>query len=85
MVYFGGFFAKLGHFAGYILNLAVGISAAIMAGDIIFLGCRTAYKGAMDGARSGEYYIYIKASLVQWNDIRLWQPEFGPEKKFRGF
>jgi hypothetical protein len=25
--------------------------------------------------------IYIKASLVQWKDIRLWQPEFGPEKK----
>ncbi len=25
--------------------------------------------------------IYIKASLVQWKDIHLWQPEFGPEKK----
>ena len=29
----------------------------MMAGDIIFLGCRTDYKGAMDGARGGEYYI----------------------------
>jgi hypothetical protein len=36
-----------------------------MAGDIIqyflasqyFLVCRIAYKGAMDGARGGEYYI----------------------------
>jgi len=38
VVYFGGFFAKLGHFAGFslhIINLAVRISAAEMAGDII--------------------------------------------------
>ncbi len=28
-----------------------------MARDIIFLGCRTVYKGAMEGARGGEYYI----------------------------
>ncbi len=27
------------------------------AGDIIFLGCRIAYKGAMGGAKDGEYYI----------------------------
>jgi hypothetical protein len=77
------FFPKLGIFAGlslYIINLAVRISAAMMAGDIIFSGCRTVYKGAMDGARGGEYYE-IKASLVQWKDIRLWQPEFRPEKK----
>jgi hypothetical protein len=25
--------------------------------------------------------IHIKASLVQWKDIRLWQPKFGPKKK----
>jgi hypothetical protein len=84
MVYFGGFFCQTGILAGfslYILTLAVRISAAMMAGDIIFFGCRTAYKGAIDGARSGEYYVYIKASLVQWKDLRLWQPEFGPEKK----
>jgi hypothetical protein len=30
--------------------------------------------GAMDEARGGEYYTYIKASVVQWNDIRPWQP-----------
>ncbi len=38
MVYFGGFFAKLGHFAGFslhIINLAVRIRTAEMAGDII--------------------------------------------------
>jgi hypothetical protein len=29
----------------------------MMARDIIFLGCRTVYKDAMDGARGGEYYI----------------------------
>ncbi len=26
----------------------------------------------MDGARGGEY-LYIKASVVQWKDIRPWQ------------
>ncbi len=41
MVYFGGFFAKLGHFAGFslhIINNAVRISEATMrgVGDIIF-------------------------------------------------
>ncbi len=83
MVYFGGFFSQTGIFAGFslhIINLAVRISAAMMAGDIIFLGCRTVYKGAMDGARGGEYYI----SKPLWSSgkiYRLWQPEFGPEKK----
>ncbi len=42
MVYFGGFFAKLGHFAGFslhIINNAVRISEAAMggAGDIILI------------------------------------------------
>ena len=35
MVYFGGFFAKLGHFAGFslhIINVAVKISEAAMCG-----------------------------------------------------
>jgi hypothetical protein len=35
----------------------------------------------MDGVRGGEYYI----SKPLWSsgkiDIRLWQPEFGPEEK----
>ncbi len=26
-------------------------------GGILYLGCRIAYKGAMGGARGGEYYI----------------------------
>ncbi len=84
MVYFGGFFAKLGHFAGFslhIINLAVRISAAMMVGvKIHFLGCRIPFKGAMDGARGGEYYI----SKPLWSsgeiNVRLWQPEFGPEE-----
>jgi hypothetical protein len=42
LVYFGGFFAKLGNFAGfslYIINNSVRISEAAMggAGDIIFI------------------------------------------------
>ena len=51
-------FSQTEIFAGFslhIINLAVRISAAMMAGDIIFLGCLTVYKGAMDGARGGEY------------------------------
>ena len=51
----------------------------MMAGDIIFLGCRTDYKGAMDGARGGEYYL----SKPLWSSGRytpLVQPEFGPEE-----
>ncbi len=40
MVYFGGFFAKLGHFAGFSLRMypliAGRINAAAMAWDIIF-------------------------------------------------
>jgi hypothetical protein len=56
----------------------------MMAGDIIFLGCRTAYKGAMEWG-DGRGILYIKASLVQWKDISLWQPEFGPEKKENHF
>ncbi len=34
----------------------------------------------MDGARGGEYYK-IKATVVQWKDIRPWHSEFGPEEK----
>ena len=82
MVYFGGFFSQTGIFAGFSLhinNLAVRFSTAMMAGDIIFLGCRTAYKGAMDGARGVEYHI--SKPLWSTGDIRLWQPEFGPKKK----
>jgi hypothetical protein len=32
------------------------------------------------GRGAGNIIQYIKASLVQWKDIRLRQPEFGPEK-----
>jgi hypothetical protein len=33
----------------------------------------------MDGARGGVLQ-YIKSSVVQWKDMRPWQPEFGPEE-----
>ncbi len=83
MVYFGGFFSQTDIFAGFsldILNLAVRISAALMAGDIIFLGCRTAYKGAIDGARSVEYYI----SKPLWSSGKIYaygSPSSGLKKK----
>ncbi len=48
------FFAKLGYFAGFFYLSFAGRNRE---GDFIFLGCQTAYKGAMDGARGGEYYI----------------------------
>ncbi|MFN9898438.1 MAG: hypothetical protein ACK55Z_06515, partial [bacterium] len=76
-------FCQTGIFAGfslYILNLAVRISAAMMAGYIIFSGCRTAYKGAKDGARSGEYYI----SKPLWSSGKIYaygSPSSGLKKK----
>ncbi len=59
MVNFGGFFPKLGHFAGFslhIITFAVRISEAAMGGlhiVFIFLGCREAHLGcgvAQEGA-----------------------------------
>jgi hypothetical protein len=82
VVYFGGFFAKLGYFAGFslhIINLAVRISAAMMVGDNLFFRVPNTLQGC-DGWGEGRGILYIKASLVQWKDIRLWQPEFGPEE-----
>ncbi len=74
-------FSQTEIFAGFslhLINLAVRISAAVMAGDIIqyflasqyFLGCRIAYKGAMDGARCGEYYI----SKPLWSSGKIYAP-----------
>ncbi len=60
-----------------------------MAGDIIFFRVPNSLQGC-DGWGEGWGILYIKTSLVQWKDIRLWQPEFGPEEnhfcfwKFRG-
>ncbi len=54
MVNFGGFFAKLGHFAGFslqVINLAVRISAAAMALDIIFF-CLAGPVGYYTGAHT---------------------------------
>jgi hypothetical protein len=47
--------------------------------SFVILGCRIAYKGAMDRARGG--VLYIKYSVVQWKDMRPWQPDLGPEEK----
>ena len=70
MVYFGGFFAKLGYFAGFslhIINLTVRISAAMVVGDI-----RVPHTlQRCDGWSEGRGILHIKASLVQWKDIRL--------------
>jgi hypothetical protein len=118
VVYFGGFFPKLGHFAGFSLrinNIAVRISQAAMGGGhyffwprwscgrlhgahtvffrrifffilfssrkseaamgrsgraLYFLGCRIANKGAMDGARGGEYY----KSKPRWSSEKIYVP-----------
>ena len=45
-------------------------------GGIVFFRVPNSLQGcdAMDEARGGEYYMYIKASVVQWKDIRPWQP-----------
>ncbi len=34
-----------------------------------------------NGWGEGRVILYIKASLVQWKNIRLWRPEFEPEGK----
>jgi hypothetical protein len=41
---------------------------------IVILGCRIAYKGAMDGARGGEYYI----SKPLWSSGKIYAS--GPEE-----
>ncbi len=51
----------------------------MMAGEIIFFRVPNSLQGC-DGWDEGWEILYIKASLVQWNDIRLWQPVFGPEE-----
>ncbi len=35
-----------------------------------------------DSRGEGWDILYFKASVVQWKDIRLWRPEFGPEEKY---
>ncbi len=65
MVYFGGLFAKLRYFAGFslhIINLAVRISAAMMAGDILFFKVPNSLQGS-DGWGKGRGILFIKASL----------------------
>ncbi len=91
MFYFGGFFSQTGIFAGFslhIINLAVRISAAMMAGDIIFLGCRTVNKGAMNGARGGEktiLFLEISRGFSLYFVGRISEAAMGgPRSSFRG-
>ncbi len=83
MVYFDGFFSQTKIFAGFfslqIIHLAVRISAAMMAGAIMFFRVPNSLQGC-DVWGEGWGILYIKASFVQWKDIRLWHPEFGPEE-----
>jgi|LakMenE18May11ns_1017448.scaffolds.fasta_scaffold7767195_1 hypothetical protein len=64
MVYFGGFFAKLGYFAGFspnIIYIVKRISATAIAGDIIFFSLGSTV-GHFTGAHSvmfrGIFSIY---------------------------
>jgi hypothetical protein len=52
----------------------------MMAGDIIFFRVTNSLQGC-DGWGKGWGILYIKASVVQWKDLRPWQPEFRPEEK----
>ncbi len=45
-------------------------------GALYFLGCRIAYKGAIDGAGN----IIYQSLFGTVEDIRLWQIELGPEE-----
>jgi hypothetical protein len=53
----------------------------MMAGDILRIFRVPNSLQGCDGWGDRQGILYIKTSLVQWKDIRLWQPEFGPEKK----
>ncbi len=57
----------------------------MMAGDILHIFRVPNSLQGCDGWGDGREILYIKASLVQLKDIRLWQPEFGPEKKENHF
>jgi hypothetical protein len=91
LVYFGGFFAKLGYFAGFslnIINLAVSISAATVydGGGQYFFRVPNTLQGCDGWGGGGGEILYIKASLVQWKYIRLWQSSSGLKRTIsRGF
>ena len=60
-VYFGGFFSQTGIFAGFslhIINLAVRISAAMMAGDITFFRVPNSFQGYNGMGRGAGNIIY---------------------------
>ncbi len=67
------FFAKLEFSRGF-LSFADRISAAAMPGKLYFLASLVQW----DISR---VILKIKASVVQWKDLRPWQREFEPEEK----
>jgi hypothetical protein len=72
VVYFGGFFPKLEFSRGflyiYLISLVVRISAAAMAGDIIFFSLAGPV-GDYTGAPTVIFQRFF--SVVQWQDIRM--------------
>ncbi len=73
-------FCQTGIFAGFsllIINLAVRISAG-WQGTLYFYGAEQLTRARWMGRGAGNI---IYQSLFGPIDLRLWQPEFGPEKK----
>ncbi len=68
MVCFGGFFAKLGHFAGFSLRMYHLYHWKDQS--------RCERQGHQLFSLAGPVKLQIKASVIQWKDIRPWQPEF---------
>ncbi len=71
MVYFGGFFAKLRHFAGFSLrinNIAVRSAKLRWAGGVIFFSL-----AGPVGDYIGAHTVIFQGlfSVVQWQDIRM--------------
>ncbi len=74
MVYFGGFFSQTGMFAGFslhIINLAVRISTAVMAGDIILFSIYYSPEGTAKlrlvgrgGGGGGEAFYFLGCRIA---------------------
>ncbi len=79
MVYFGGFFPKLEFSRGflyiYVINLAVRISAAATAGDIIFFSLAGAHTVIFQGV----------FSVLQWQDKLMYVYSKSKPKDFLHF
>ena len=76
MVYFGGFFPKpefsRGFLYVYLIYIAVRISAAVMAGDIIFFslaGPLVDYTGAHTGIFRGVFNISLSGTVERYRHL----------------